>query len=59
LKAVKLAEKSSDNERKRQDKNLSPDIVHLVLSIRNKQKIKDSVKDKLINNESITATVLK
>jgi hypothetical protein len=46
LKAVKLAEKSSDNERKRQDKNLCPDIVHLVLSIRNKQKIKDNVKDK-------------
>jgi len=46
LKAVKLAEKSSDNERKQQDKNLSPDIVHLVLSIRNKQKIKDNVKDK-------------
>jgi hypothetical protein len=46
LKAVKLAEKSSDNERKRQDKNLSPDIVHHVLSIRDKQKTKDSVKDK-------------
>jgi hypothetical protein len=46
LKAVKLAEKSSDNERKRQDKNLCPDIVHLVLSIRDKQKTKDSVKDK-------------
>ena len=40
LKAVKLADKSSDNERKWQDKNLSPDIVDLVLSTRDKQKIK-------------------
>lgn len=36
LKAVKLADKSSDNERKWQDKNLSPDIVDLVLSTRDR-----------------------
>lgn len=40
LKAVKLANKSSDNERKWQEKNLSPVIIDLVLSTRNKQKIK-------------------
>lgn len=40
LKAVKLANKSSDNERKWQDKNLSPDIVDIVLTTRDKQKIK-------------------
>jgi len=40
LKAVKLADKSIDNERKWQDKNLSPDIAELVLSTRDKQKIK-------------------
>jgi hypothetical protein len=40
LKAVKLAGKSSDNERKWQDKNLSPDIVNLILSARDKQEIK-------------------
>jgi hypothetical protein len=40
LKAVKLADKSIDKERKWQDKNLSPDIVDLVLSTRDKQKIK-------------------
>jgi hypothetical protein len=40
LKAVKLAHKSIDNERKWQDKNLSPDIIDLVLSTRDKQKIK-------------------
>lgn len=40
LKAVKLANKSIDNERKWQDKNLSPDIVDLVLSTKDKQKIK-------------------
>ena len=40
LKTVKLADKSIDNERKWQDKNLSPDIAELVLSTRDKQKIK-------------------
>jgi hypothetical protein len=40
LKAIKLAGISSDNERKWQDKNLSTDIVDLVLSTRDKQKIK-------------------
>ena len=39
LKAVKLADKSIDNERKWQDKNLSPNIVELILSTRYKQKI--------------------
>lgn len=39
LKAVKLADKSIDKERKWQDGNLSPDIVNLVLSRREKQKI--------------------
>jgi hypothetical protein len=39
LKAVKLADKSIDNERKWQDKNLSPNIVDLILSTRYKQKI--------------------
>ena len=37
LKAVKLADKSIDNERKWQDKNLSPNIVDLILSTRYKQ----------------------
>ena len=46
LKAVKLAGKSSDNERKWQDKNLSPDLVDLVLSTRDKQKIKVNATDK-------------
>lgn len=36
LKAVKLADKSIDKERKWQDNNLSPDIVDLVLSTRDK-----------------------
>ena len=45
LKAVKLADKSSDNERKWQDKNLTPDIVDLVLSTRDKQKIKVNATD--------------
>lgn len=45
LKAVKLTDKSSDNERKWQDKNLSPDIVDLVLSTRDKQKIKINATD--------------
>ncbi len=45
LKAVKLAEKSIENERKWQDKNLSPDIVDLIISARDKQKIKVNVKD--------------
>lgn len=40
LKAIKLADKSSDNERKWQDKNLSPDIVDLILSTRNEREIK-------------------
>jgi len=40
LKAVKLAHKSIDNERIWQDKNLSPDIAELVLSARDKWKIK-------------------
>ncbi len=40
LKAVKLADKSIDNERKWQDKKLSPGIAELVLSTRDKQKIK-------------------
>jgi len=39
LKAVKFANKSSENERKWQNKNLSPDLVDLVLSTRDKQKI--------------------
>ena len=39
LRAVKLADKSIDNERKWQDKNLSPNIVELILSTRYKQKI--------------------
>jgi hypothetical protein len=38
LKAVKLADKSIDKEKKWQDKNLSPDIVNLVLSTRDIQK---------------------
>jgi hypothetical protein len=46
LKAVKLADKSSDKERKRQDKNLSPDIVDLVLSTRDKQKIEVNATEK-------------
>ena len=45
LKAVKLAEKSHDIERKWQDKNLSPNIVGLVLSTRDKQKIKVNATD--------------
>ena len=45
LKAVKLADKSIDNERKSQDKNLSPDIVDLILSARDKQKIKVNATD--------------
>lgn len=40
LKAVKLAGKSIDKERKWQDKNLLPDIIKLILSTRDKQKIK-------------------
>ena len=40
LKAVKLASKSSESERKWQDKNLSSDIADIVLSNRDKQKIK-------------------
>jgi hypothetical protein len=40
LKAIKLAGKSIDKERKWQDKHLSLDITELVLSARNKQKIK-------------------
>jgi hypothetical protein len=39
LKAVKFANKSSENERKWQNKNLSPDLVDLVLSAREEQKI--------------------
>lgn len=46
LKAVKLADKSSDNERKWQDKNLSPNIIELVLSTRDNQKIKLNATDK-------------
>jgi hypothetical protein len=45
LKAVKLADKSIENERKWQDKNLSPDIVDLILSARDKQKIKVNAND--------------
>lgn len=45
LNAVKLADKSIDKEKKWQDKNLSPDIVHLVLSTRDKQKIRDNAAD--------------
>lgn len=40
LKAVKLANKSIDKERKWQDKSLSHDIIDLILSTRDKQKIK-------------------
>jgi hypothetical protein len=40
LKAVKLANKSIDKERKYQDENLSADIIDLVLSKRDVQKIK-------------------
>ena len=40
IKAVKLAGKSIDIERKFQDKNLSLDIKELVLSARNEQNIK-------------------
>jgi hypothetical protein len=40
LKAIKLAGKSIDTERKFQDKHLLPDIVELVTSARNKQKTK-------------------
>ena len=46
LKAVKLAHKSIDMERKYQDENLSRDIVDLVLTARDKQKIK--IKNKLL-----------
>ena len=46
LKAVKLADKSIDMERKYQDENLSRDIVDLVLKARDKQKIK--IKNKLL-----------
>ncbi|MBK6700790.1 MAG: hypothetical protein IPG55_13055 [Saprospiraceae bacterium] len=46
LKAVKLADKSIDMERKYQDENLSRDIVDLVLTARDKQKIK--IKNKLL-----------
>lgn len=45
LKAVKLADKSVDKERKWQDKNLSPNIVDLVLSARDKQKLKVNATD--------------
>lgn len=45
LKAVKLADKSIAKERKWQEKNLSPDIVDLVLSTRDKQKIKINATD--------------
>jgi|JI8StandDraft_1071087.scaffolds.fasta_scaffold30684_2 hypothetical protein len=48
LKAVKLADKSIENERKWQDKNLSPDIVDLILSARDKQKIKVNATDKIL-----------
>jgi hypothetical protein len=40
LKAIKLADKSIDNQRKFQEKHLSLDIIELVLSARNKQNIK-------------------
>ena len=40
LKAIKLADKSIDIERKFQDKHLSLDITELVLSARRKQNIK-------------------
>jgi hypothetical protein len=40
LKAVRLAGKSIDIERKFQDKQLSLDIADLVLSARNKQNVK-------------------
>ena len=45
LKAVKLTDKSIDNEKKWQDKNLSPDIVDLVLSTRDIQKAKINATD--------------
>ena len=45
LKAVKLADKSIDKERKWQDEKLSPDIVDLVLSTRGKQNIKVNTTD--------------
>jgi hypothetical protein len=48
LKAVKLADKSIENERKWQDKNLSPDIVDLILSARDKQKIKVNATEKIL-----------
>ncbi len=38
LKAVELAKKSIENERQWQDKNLSPDIVDLVLTTRENRK---------------------
>ncbi len=40
LKAIKLANKSTDEERKWQDEHLSVDILELVLTARKKQKIK-------------------
>jgi dihydrodipicolinate synthase/N-acetylneuraminate lyase len=49
LKAVKLADKSIDMERKYQDENLSRDIVDLVLKARDKQKIKIKNKKNGIN----------
>jgi hypothetical protein len=45
LKAVKLADKSVEKERKWQDKKLSPKIVDLVLSSRDKQKMKVNATD--------------
>jgi hypothetical protein len=42
LKAVKLAGKSIDTERKWQEKHLLPEIADLVLTARNKQMIKDT-----------------
>ena len=45
LKAIKLAGKSVDIERKFQDKHLSLDITELVLSSRNNQNIKVKVTD--------------
>ncbi len=45
IKAIKLADKSFDTERKFQDKNLSHDIKELVLSARNKQNIKSNATD--------------
>jgi hypothetical protein len=51
LKAVKLADKSIDKERNWQNKNLSPDIVDLILSTRDKQKIKaNATYSELITN---------